>query len=64
MSRNGLTPAQARAMDKCRLVPLGLTYEHAHGIVVVHQQKGNCTPATCARLAAALERIRVEEEAR
>ncbi|MEV4127495.1 hypothetical protein [Nocardia sp. NPDC049707] len=59
-----LTPAQAREMDKCDRVPLGLSYEHAHGIVVVHRDKGICTAQTCRRLAAALERIRIEDEFR
>lgn len=59
----GLTPAQARQMDRCDSVPIGLDIERAHGIVAIHQKRGTCTPATCKRLAAAIERIRIEDEA-
>ena len=60
---NRLTPEMAREMDRCDKVPPSLTYEHAHGIVVVHRDKGTCTPTSCPRLAAALERIRIAEQA-
>ncbi|MFI6776342.1 hypothetical protein [Nocardia sp. NPDC050412] len=60
---NRLTPEMAREMDRCDKVPPSLTYEHAHGIVVVHRDKGACTYTSCPRLAAALERIRIAEQA-
>ncbi|MFI6779111.1 hypothetical protein [Nocardia sp. NPDC050412] len=51
---SGITPEQARAMDRCDIAPYHLDVERANGIVRIHAEKGTCTPDTCYRLAAAV----------
>lgn len=59
-----LTPAEAREMDRCDVIPIVMDIERAHGILRIHEELGICTTEDCPRLAAAHRRIERDPHAR